>query len=373
MPENDYLIAGTQRYQNGDYHQAEEIFSKIIQMNPDNHVACFMKGMSARHAGNLEKAIRCIERAVSIHPDSELYYNHLAEVLFEAGRTEDAVIALRKSTDLIPLFRQTSLNPELLRYLKPDHDIARATVKQRAFCCFSFPKCGTTLLSDIVQKITGLQYCWPETMILSVDILKEATGNQFLIGHFRGNPQCFGLLKNNHYRIIANYRDPRDMLVSFYYYYRDIQNKGNNEWGHLLRKLTKEQALNALLTTRLAGGIAHPANMANWLNTLLELKRQGIPVLFLTYEDIVQNKIDSIFRIANFLGYEVSRQRIQEILTETSFHKKSSTLQKKGLTDNDLKRKGIVGDWRNHFTQSNIDTFNAVAGKFLIQLGYEPC
>jgi hypothetical protein len=35
-------------------------------------------------------------------------------------------------------------------------------------------------------------------------------------------------------------------------------------------------------------------------------------------------------------------------------------------------RKGIVGDWRNHFSAEAAVVFDAHAGSALIELGYEP-
>jgi len=35
-------------------------------------------------------------------------------------------------------------------------------------------------------------------------------------------------------------------------------------------------------------------------------------------------------------------------------------------------RKGIVGDWKNHFSQEARERFHHYAGESLLQLGYEP-
>jgi len=44
---------------------------------------------------------------------------------------------------------------------------------------------------------------------------------------------------------------------------------------------------------------------------------------------------------------------------------------KESLSRGDTKRKGIVGDWRNLFTQKHKDYFKEMAGQLLIDLGYE--
>ena len=35
-------------------------------------------------------------------------------------------------------------------------------------------------------------------------------------------------------------------------------------------------------------------------------------------------------------------------------------------------RKGIVGDWKNHFSYQSREKFNDYAGSSLLELGYEP-
>ena len=34
-------------------------------------------------------------------------------------------------------------------------------------------------------------------------------------------------------------------------------------------------------------------------------------------------------------------------------------------------RKGVAGDWRNHFTQAHVDEFKTRYGDLLVRLGYE--
>ena len=34
-------------------------------------------------------------------------------------------------------------------------------------------------------------------------------------------------------------------------------------------------------------------------------------------------------------------------------------------------RKGVVGDWRGHFTQTDGELFDSICGKQLVELGYE--
>jgi len=239
------------------------------------------------------------------------------------------------------------------------------------FCCFSYARCGTHLLSDVVQAITGLTNYWPRETSLLLEIFNKVPKNAFFLNHSFPNLECFSFFSANRYKIIINFRDPRDQLISHYYHSTELEKGGDNEWGHFLRKFNKEEAINILITTLEAGGFACPVRQTQWVHGWLDAVKLGIPTLLVTYEGLVQNKAKTVVQIANFLGYNLCPDKVEEVVKETSFDQPSHTIKHRGEHENEIKRKGIVGEWRNHFTQSNKDTFKSVGGKFLIELGYE--
>lgn len=59
-----------------------------------------------------------------------------------------------------------------------------------------------------------------------------------------------------------------------------------------------------------------------------------------------------------------------KIVEEFSFVRQSG--RKPGeIKINSFLRKGVVGDWQNHFSQEACEVFNYFAGNELITLGYE--
>ncbi|NJO76387.1 MAG: sulfotransferase domain-containing protein [Leptolyngbyaceae cyanobacterium RM1_406_9] len=68
---------------------------------------------------------------------------------------------------------------------------------------------------------------------------------------------------------------------------------------------------------------------------------------------------------------DISEQQLQKIVKANDFSVKSGG-RKPGEEDlNSHFRKGIAGDWKNHFNQQHIDYFKEQYGDLLIKLGYE--
>ena len=82
-------------------------------------------------------------------------------------------------------------------------------------------------------------------------------------------------------------------------------------------------------------------------------------VLILCYEDLVKDSKTAIEKTAKFLGCDLSSEVVNKIADQVEFNnmKKVSTVNM-SWTDQfrddkscGFMRKGIVGDWRNHFTK----------------------
>ncbi|MBE9192465.1 sulfotransferase domain-containing protein [Gloeocapsopsis crepidinum LEGE 06123] len=196
-------------------------------------------------------------------------------------------------------------------------------------------------------------------------------------------------------------RDPRDIIVSGYFSHRYSHSTEN--WEKLishraqLEKVSKEEGL--LLEMEFSRQFLE--EMYHWnynLPNVLELKM----------EDMIQNPYESFVNIFQFLEviddsrsntqkclkyflskavvrklnkytpFEVSCKRILmsrllEIVYINRFTHKS---QGRRLGEEDITshyRKGVPGDWKNHFNSEHVQFFKANYNDLLLKLGYESC
>ena len=79
----------------------------------------------------------------------------------------------------------------------------------------------------------------------------------------------------------------------------------------------------------------------------------------------------TVFRnIMNHSGISVERHHLKQIIKRHDFE--TVTGRKPGQEDLTAQlRKGIAGDWRNHFTTPIKDAFKQQFGNILIETGYE--
>jgi hypothetical protein len=75
-------------------------------------------------------------------------------------------------------------------------------------------------------------------------------------------------------------------------------------------------------------------------------------------------------RLLEFFDIQMPDAVLTELLQKHSFEAKSG--RKPGEENKQAHyRKGVHGDWKNHFTQDTVDYFKQITGDLVVQLGYE--
>ena len=168
------------------------------------------------------------------------------------------------------------------------------------------------------------------------------------------------------YRAFHVVRDPRDMIVSGYFshkYSHSTEGPWHKNWLVPYRKYLNEVSEEEGLMNEIE--IGHSLKMMSSWNyddpNILELK----------FEDLIANSLKIYGHIFDFLQLDVNADELEKIIQKYSF-KNMSKGREPGQEDvTHHFRRGIPGDWKNHFTNGHIELFKQKWGDLLIQLGYE--
>ncbi|NXS05415.1 ST1D1 Sulfotransferase, partial [Oxylabes madagascariensis] len=154
-------------------------------------------------------------------------------------------------------------------------------------------------------------------------------------------------------KIIYMARNPKDVVISYYYFHRMA--KIHPDPG------TKAEFLENFMAGKVAYGSWYD-HVRGWWE-----KKQEKKILYLFYEDMKKDPRREVQKILQFLGKELAEETVERILHHTSFQemKKNPAANYETmlptLMDHSLSpflRKGISGDWKNHFTVAQNECFD---------------
>ncbi len=156
-------------------------------------------------------------------------------------------------------------------------------------------------------------------------------------------------------------RDGRDVMTSLFY--------DTKAWHHRVKK-------QSLVTQDIAAFIEwqmttwKPASsQVNWPKHVESYFRNDSLIL-VKNEDLHRDGEATLFRIiTQVTGCEPDRDDVRAALQRYSF--KKQTGREPGEESAEWARKGVPGDWVNHFTPAAAEVFDRYAGETLVKLGYE--
>jgi hypothetical protein len=89
------------------------------------------------------------------------------------------------------------------------------------------------------------------------------------------------------------------------------------------------------------------------------------------FEAMLGSPRETLAGVLVWLGVDASEGTVEYLLELGAFERHSGG-RKRGEADNAAEwRKGVAGDWRNHFTEADKALFKSLAGELLVELGYE--
>lgn len=226
-----------------------------------------------------------------------------------------------------------------------------------------YPKSGGSWMTQLVSNTTGLPTRRNQLPKFERSIMH---------GHY--------LYSKKFNKTICVVRDGRDVLTSYYHHMilgnvNSLNDKLKRARIEKRRELLGFEDINDI-SNNLPRFIRYIHNdYSKKLNgfTWAEFNETYINqdnVLVIKYEEMLLDSAGELTKVLEFLGEDISAQKIQEIVDQFSF--KNQTNRAPGQENKkSFLRKGIAGDWKNHFNKEAQTLFDNYYGEMLIKLGYE--
>ncbi|KAI8500227.1 sulfotransferase 1 [Branchiostoma belcheri] len=240
----------------------------------------------------------------------------------------------------------------------------------------SFPKTGTNWTLEIVTQIlqaTGrspaksddhiigkLEFKYPEDPHPSYVLLEDAPSPRVILTHLKPGTAPPGIANpRGKEKILVVMRNPKDTAVSHYHF---ILKRRNLDATQLPWPKYCQDAL--------AGKESHGSffdHVLAWWE-----KRDDPHFMFLKYEDMKKDIASEVKRIATFLEADLDAATIAGIAEKCTFEGMKATLDNSRYEDRRvMARKGVVGDWKTHFTDEQNQAFDALYNEKLKGTGLD--
>lgn len=236
------------------------------------------------------------------------------------------------------------------------------------------PKSGTTWMENMLSSYPGYEPMMiPEAIRYELDhggshdfdlpsSLFERLDEVLAVLklHVHGSEHNVEQLGDADLPYLIMYRDLRDVAISHYFYVR--RTPWHPEYG-TYANLDVEAGLVHFGRTLL------PA-FDDWVRSW-ERNRHQENSLIVRYEDLLSDTETIFSDVARLYGLDDSKETIQDIVEAHSFENVSGGRERGQQSESSFFRKGVSGDWKNHFTDQVREVFKENAGGFWVDHGYE--
>lgn len=188
----------------------------------------------------------------------------------------------------------------------------------------------------------------------------------FLRSFFASIANSFSFrFRNNPYKIFVIVRDLRDILVSHYFSLKVSHPVTRTQimfYRENLNSLSKDDGLIFLMKEIM---ILQSQIQQSWYNDCNDRN-----VLLVRFEDLIKDEQFVFTQIVSHCEIDINPRHLHDIVKGNSFQ--VSTGRHPGQEDIQAHlRKGIAGDWKNHFADQVRHEFKQRFGQLLIDTGYE--
>jgi Sulfotransferase domain len=319
------------------YGEASELCARILRGSPDQFDALYLQGLMCYRAGDHSAAAVLVERACHARPEV-LRFDHLVGLLKQRGEAGWLVL------------HETRLS-EFRRSLKINAYIV------------SYPKCGRTWVRMMIGKyLLGDR---PGDPLEIFDLTKAEPGIPTIEFTHDDYPQlkpCDRLFPDKSIyqgkRVVLLVRDPRDVLVSYYFQYT--------------RRGAKERANDAQFDGTISDFIRQDIGALKSIVAFYNIwvRNRTVPKSFhlLRYEALHHDPANELRTLIDFLGLPDFGASARDDAIKFAKFENMRRLEETGaLRNNRLRptvagdpeafkvRRGIVGGYRNYLDAADID------------------
>lgn len=255
-----------------------------------------------------------------------------------------------------------------LSHIRPSTQIAQAAnaLLTTLFCrkldlihVVEHPKCGGSWVRNMLEDYRDSAKFRGDRVIRPNDVVQAH--------------RCY---RRSFARPVVVVRDPRDMFVSFYYhetkYTKREESLGVNRYfQHDPTADLRDDFLN-YLTVKLTK-LTHPKfSYRNFVDSWVAQPNACL----VRYEDLLEDCRRELLRILDFANLDIEDDKLTRVINHNSFAqetaRRSGRKREPGEADpTSFQRKGIAGDWRNHFNLEACQLLQHFEGGTLSKLGYE--
>jgi hypothetical protein len=252
------------------------------------------------------------------------------------------------------------------------------TIRKIYHCCVqkTASQWFKAIFSDrLFTKATSFTPFDPEKNFIGTDAKELKTNDTFppnsIITPLYLSYENFKEIKKpDDYKAFFVMRDPRDILISYYFSVRfsHADNPYVREERKLLESMNQEDGILSYIKRINETHHAMYYCMKTWF---LE-GNSNDRVMNCRYEDLFSDKQQEIFEtLFAHLELPLDPAKIEKLLKKYSFKRLTGGREKGEENKEKHLRKGISGDWKNHFTEQHKQAFKETAGQLLIDLEYE--
>jgi protein O-GlcNAc transferase len=107
---NNEFTKAIQYHKSGQLYKAEEIYKRILEVNPNHSETLNLLGVIASQSGNNDIAVKLINKAIQYNPGNPIYYYHLGIILKDQGKLIEAKNSFQKSLEIKPDYVESHNN-----------------------------------------------------------------------------------------------------------------------------------------------------------------------------------------------------------------------------------------------------------------------